>query len=73
MWNRQEIAEQGSCECIGGFAGAITCVALTTGILLATATFALAAADRDNNPPDPSGGHCPPPGFFTGPAGERPA
>ncbi|MFQ5625371.1 MAG: hypothetical protein ACE5FM_01790, partial [Methyloligellaceae bacterium] len=60
MWNRQQSADTGFRGCVGehagGFARALTIAALTTGMLLATATFALAAPDRDNNPPGPRGG-----------------
>ena len=60
MFNRQESAYPGLRQRVsrraGGFARAFTSTALTTAILLATVTFALAAPDRDNNPPGPRGG-----------------
>jgi hypothetical protein len=60
MFNRQESAYPGFRQRVsrraGGFARAFTSTALTTAILLATVTFALAAPDRDNNPPGPRGG-----------------
>jgi len=60
MFNRQESAYPGFRQRVsrhaGGFARAFTSTVLTTGILLATATFALAAPDLDNNPPGPRGG-----------------
>jgi hypothetical protein len=56
MWIRQERAETTLCKPSRAFGRALAMAALMTGLVLGTATFALAAPDPDNNPPGPRGG-----------------
>jgi len=60
MLNRLETVYPGfshrAGKCAGKFTRAFTSTILTTGFLLATATYALSAPDLDNNPPGPRGG-----------------
>lgn len=56
MWIRQERAETKQRKPNRAFGRALAMVALMTGLVLGTATFALAAHDPDNNPPGPRGG-----------------
>ena len=55
-------------KCSGKFTRAFTSTVLTTGILLATATYALSAPDLDNNPPGP---RCGPGTNWENPPGPR--
>ena len=56
MWIRQERAETKPRKPNRPFGRALAMAALMTGLVLGTATFALAAHDPDNNPPGPRGG-----------------
>jgi hypothetical protein len=56
MWNRQERADTGLGGRKNAFARTLALAALMTGLVLGTATYALAAPDPDNNPPGPRGG-----------------
>ncbi len=56
MWIRQQRAETKLCKPNRAFGRALAMAALMTGLVLGTATFALAAHDPDNNPPGPRGG-----------------
>ena len=56
MWNKQQTAETQQSGSRSTFSRSLALVALMTGVVLGTATLALAAPDRDNNPPGPRGG-----------------
>ncbi len=56
MWNRQEREDTGLRKRNNAYHRTLALAALMTGLVLGTATFALAAPDLDNNPPGPRGG-----------------
>ena len=56
MWNRQKTADTPLRKRNRAFGRALAMAALMTGLVLGTATYALAAAHADNNPPGPRGG-----------------
>lgn len=56
MWNKQQTADTVRSGSRSAFSRSLALVALMTGVVLGTATLALAAPDIDNNPPGPRGG-----------------